>query len=451
MKEAQTLSRSLGSLQIQLISLGGIIGSAYFLGIGSTVALLGPSIVPAFMLGGAIVWMVALAMGELCVELPREGSFVSFAKELVSSPWAAGVGWSYWFNWCAYIACEMIAGGIIMHGFVPAVPAMAWTVGFGILITSINLLNVAAFGAIESVLAVIKIAAVALFAALGTGVWLGWIGSGDFLGASILTQGRGLDGLFPSGPMAVLLSMVVVLVNFQGTELIALAASEAKNPREAVPLACRQVALRIIGIFVVPLLILVAIFPHRQSTLEESVFSAALASHGFRWVAAFFSFVALTAAFSCANSGLYGNVRALYGLGKEGLAPAAVTRLNAAGVPATATWATIAACWAFLPLFVLFKGTTFYTWLLAVSGFTGAICWLSISWCHLRFRKRRDKTAPAWAYVSVAAQLACLGLIPFSDDFRGCLVIGLPALFVPMAAIWLRERRAAAVPVLGNT
>lgn len=443
-----SLNRSLGALQVQLISLGGIIGSAYFLGIGAAVAQLGPSIVPAFLLGGAIVWLVAIAMGELCVELPREGSFVSFARELVSPAWAAGVGWSYWFNWCAYIACEMIAGGILMHAFVPGVPAMAWTVAFGMMITGINLLDVSAFGTIESVLAVVKIAAVALFAALGGAVWLGAAGPGGFLGTTHLTGGAGLAGAFPAGGLAVLLSMVLVLVNFQGTELIALAASETENPREAVPRACRQVALRIIGIFVIPLLVLVSIFPYTDGTLEESVFSLALARHGFRWVAAFFSFVALTAAFSCANSGLYGTVRALYGLGKEGLAPAWVTRLNASGVPSAATGVTIAACWGFLPLFVLFKGTAFYSWLLSVSGFTGEICWLSISWCHLRFRKGRDGRAPAWAYASIAAQLAVLGLIPFSAEFRGCLLIGLPVLLLPMAVVAWRARAAdeAAAP-----
>ncbi|MEK7743960.1 MAG: amino acid permease, partial [Elusimicrobiota bacterium] len=98
--ETPRLRRNLSAFQVQLISLGGIIGSAYFLGIGGTVAELGPAVVPAFLLGGFIVWLVARAMGELCVEMPREGSFVSCSRELIGGEWAAGVGWSYWLNWC---------------------------------------------------------------------------------------------------------------------------------------------------------------------------------------------------------------------------------------------------------------------------------------------------------------------------------------------------------------
>lgn len=452
MEAPTALRRNLSPLQVQLISLGGIIGSCYFLGIGATVAELGPAVVPAFLLGGLIVWLVAMAMGELCVEIPCEGSFVTYARTFVGAPWAAGVGWSYWLNWCAYIASEMIAGGIIMHAFVPAVPVIAWAVVFGGVITSVNLLDVKHFGNVESALALVKIAAIAVFSVLGVVTWLGLTGDRGFLGLTYLTGGRGLAGVFPAGGGAVLLSMVLILVNFQGTELIALSAAETENPRESIALATRKVAVRIVLIFVVPLLILVSVFPYAEGSAAQPLFAAALERSGFRLVAALFTFVALTAALSCANSGLYGTVRALYGLGKEGLAPAWVTRLSASGVPHLATWATILTCWLFLPLYVLFEGTSFYVWLLSVSGFTGAVCWLSISWCRLRFRRRRALTDPAapsslWPdRVAIALQLACLGLIPLNKDLRGCLLIGIPAVVLPMAFVWLRESTSSALP-----
>ena len=438
------LRRNLNALQVQLISLGGIIGSAYFLGIGGTVAELGPAVVPAFLLGGFIVWLVARAMGELCVEMPREGSFVSCARELIGSEWAAGVGWSYWLNWCAYVASEMIAGGMIMHYFLPGIPAIAWGAVFGVFITGVNLLNVKHFGTVESVLALIKIAAIALFSVFGVLVWLGLTGSGGFLGTAHLTGGKGTAGLFPAGAAAVLMSMVLVLVNYQGTELIALSAAETEDPRRSIAAATRKVGVRIVAIFVLPLLILVSIFPYADGSIQESVFSSALSRHGFRWAAAFFSFTALTAAISCANSGLYGAVRALYGLGKEALAPAWVTRLNASGVPHLATWATIGTTWAFLPLYLVFQGTSFYTWLLSVSGLTGALCWISISWCHLRFLLRERGGKGAWVdRLAIFLQLLCLSLIPFHKDLRGCLLIGIPAFVLPMIATALLRRRSS--------
>ena len=162
-EQPETLQRGLNAVYVQLISLGGIIGSCYFLGIGYTVAEVGPGTALSLLLGGAIVWLVANGMGELCVAIPRSGSFVSFAREMVGRPWAAGVGWSYWFNWCAYVPSEMIAGGIIMHRFVPSVPVVWWAIAFGGVITYINLSNVKNFGNIESGLALIKIAAIIMF------------------------------------------------------------------------------------------------------------------------------------------------------------------------------------------------------------------------------------------------------------------------------------------------
>lgn len=445
-KEPQKLQRGLNSTQVQLISLGGIIGSSYFLGVGSMVGDVGPAIIISFLIGGWIVWKVAVSMADLAVKMPREGSFVSYARELVGRPWASGVGWSYWLNWCAYIPSEMVAGGLIMHHWIPQVPVILWAVFFGMVITVTNLVQVKNFGMIESGLALIKIAAILLFTVLGILIWTGFAGTGaHFLGTTYLTQGKGWSGFFPTGFMATFLTMVMVLVNFQGTEIIALSAAETENPAESIPKASRNVAIRIIGIFVLPLLILVSIAPYTQGTAENSMFASTLGNYGFRWIAGLFSFVVLTAALSCANSGLYGAVRALYGLGTEKLAPRWVTHLNHQGVPSRATWLTIAVCWAFIPLFVFFEGTSFYVWLLSVSGFSGAICWISISWCHLKMRKKLKVKTSNWAifmgYLPVIVQILCLVLTACNEKLRSCMIFGVPSLLIPLVAVYLMDRK----------
>lgn len=449
-----TLRRGLSAFNVQMISLGGIIGSCYFLGIGDTVSRVGPATALSLLLGGAIVWLVANAMGELCVGLPRSGSFVSYAGELVSRPWAAGVGWSYWINWCAYVPSEMVAAGIIMNGFVPSVPVMVWAILFGGLLTFVNLRNVKSFGAIESTLAMIKISAIALFCVIGLLLWTGAIGQQGFLGARVLTGGRGLEGLAPAGVLAILNTMVIILVNYQGTEIVALSAAETENPEKNIPVVIRNVAFRIVAIFVLPVAILVSIYPSSEAGLEGSVFAAALAKHGLSWAGSVLSGVVLVAALSCANSGMYGNTRALYSLAREGLAPRALAKLNKNQVPARATLATVGLCWAFIPLFSLFKGTSFYTWLLSVSGFTGAVCWISISWCQLRFRRRvrargyRDRDLPFraplfpyLAHVAIWAQLGCLVFVALNPTLRACLVIGVPAVIVPLGIAQLIAMR----------
>lgn len=440
------LSRGLGSIQIQLISIGGIIGSAYFLGVGSLVAENGPSVVIAFLLGGLIAWFVAMAMGELCVSMPRDGSFVSQSSELLGKHWAAGVGWSYWFNWCAYIPSEMIAGGMILNTLFPQISVIVWASLFAALITAMNLVHIKYFGTIESGLSLLKVAAMLLFSAAAITV------VGQESSSTLLSRFE-FSSRASFGSAGFLVTMVLVLVNFQGTELIALSSSETKDPQNSIPRAARNVAMRAILLYAIPLTLLILIFPWREAKVEQSIFSEALLKRGFPGLATFLKLVIITAALSCANSGLYGAVRSLYGLGKEGLAPSWVTTLSPKGVPAYATWLTIAVCWSFLPLYLLFEGTHFYTWLLSVSGFTGAMCWISITLCQIKFRtqlRRQGKEAtmvyrmpwfPALSWISLVAQILCVCFIAWHPTLRSSLYLGIPAILIPIIISFFREKR----------
>ena len=89
------MNRGLKNRHLQLISLGGVIGSGYFLGTGYVLAKAGPASILAYLLGGIIVLCVMLCLAELAVEKPVSGSFVAYARENISSTWACGVGWAY--------------------------------------------------------------------------------------------------------------------------------------------------------------------------------------------------------------------------------------------------------------------------------------------------------------------------------------------------------------------
>jgi AAT family amino acid transporter len=337
-----------------------------------------------------------------------------------------------------------------MESFVPGVDKLWWSLLFGSLITAINLFYVRAFGEVEFWLSLIKVAAIVLFIALALAILAGLIGGPSFLGGSILL---GECGFFPQGYWAVLITMVLVLVNFQGAEIIGLAAGESDDPAKSIPLAIRNVTWRIISLYVVPLTLLVTIFPWRQAGLQESVFAAALNHYGLQWAGAFFSFVVLTAAVSCSNSGLYGCARAVYALGREGLAPSWLGTTNRFGVPHNATLLSIGGCWVALTLQVLDPENIFVK-LLAVSGFSGAIAWISICWSQLNFRRRleakgedprrlkfRTPFFPYLTYFGIWAQVGCLLLMALSDTLRDPLFIGVPILVVPIVWYRLRERR----------
>ena len=446
------MNRGLKNRHLQLISLGGVIGSGYFLGTGYVLEQAGPAAVLAYLLGGIIVLCVMLCLAELAVEKPISGSFVTYAREHISPTWACGVGWSYWATWVAYVPSEMIAAGIIMNNFVPEVSQLWWAVFFGLLVTIINLFHVNKFGECESWLSLIKIVALLAFSVVAGLICLGVIGTQGALGTSVLL---GSGGFAPNGYWVVGLTMVIILVNFQGTEIIGLAAGECEKPEKSIPIAVRNVTWRIIALYIIPISLLISILPWDKAGLDESVFAAAVTQYGLSGFGAFFAFVILTAAISCSNSGLYGAARALHALARMDMAPSTLGHINKNGMPSRSILVSICACWAVILLYSFDPDSALYTYLLAVSGFTGAIAWISICWSEYRSRKRkiaegtegalRYKT-PFFPYVTlfgIWAQVFCLIVMVFEPELREALYAGIPMLLFPMAWYRLRQRRRA--------
>lgn len=153
----------------------------------------------------------------------------------------------------------------------------------------------------------------------------GLVGDQGYLGAKVLlSQG----GFAPQGYWPIVLTMVIILVNFQGTEIIGLAAGECKDPAKSIPIAVRNVSWRVIALYIIPITLLLSIMPWDKASLKESVFAAALAEYGFDGLASAIAFVVLVAGVSCANSGLYGGARALHALARMDMAPAFLGKLN---------------------------------------------------------------------------------------------------------------------------
>lgn len=447
------MNRGLKNRHLQLISLGGVIGSGYFLGTGYVLEKAGPAAILAYLLGGVIVLCVMLCLAELAVEKPVSGSFVTYAREHISPTWACGVGWAYWTTWVAYVPSEMIAAGIIMNNFIPAVSQLWWAVFFGLLVTILNLFHVDKFGESEFWLSLIKIIALAAFSIVAALICLGLIGDQGYIGTKVLL---GSGGFAPNGYWSIVLTMVIILVNFQGTEIIGLAAGECEKPEKSIPIAVRNVTWRIIALYIIPISLLISILPWDKAGLDESVFAAAVTQYGFSGFGAFFAFVILTAAISCSNSGLYGAARALHALARMDMAPSTLAHINKNGMPSRSILVSICACWAVILLYSFDPDSALYTYLLAVSGFTGAIAWISICWSQYRSRKRmialgtdkklRYKT-PFFPYVTlfgIWAQVFCLVVMVFGPELREALYAGVPMLIIPMAWYRLRQRRRAA-------
>lgn len=438
--------RGLKDRHVQLIALGGIIGSGYFLGTGAVIEQVGPSVFLTYIFGGLIIYLTMLCMGELAVAIPISGSFITYAADFISPAVACGVGWSYWISWVAYIPAECIAGGIIMEHFT-GVNGYVWAICIGLLITYINIAEVGTFGEIEFWLALIKIFALMGFVFLALLIFFGIIHGPQpqgILGSKfIFDQG----GLFPRGGGALFTAMVLLLVNYQGSEIIGLAAGESINPARMIPRAVRNVTYRILFIYILPVFCLVLIFPWQKAGLSNSVFADALNFYGLKWAGAITSFVTLTATLSCSNSGVYGIVRSLNALARNGMAPAPLSKLNRNAVPQNAGIVTLIAIWLLLAIGYFFGQSMLYIALLLVSGFTGTVAWISLCWAQINFRKRLFKAGytlkdlnyvtPGSPYTGIAAIILMSGCLVFlllntDPTYKVAFFMGLGCFVIPI-------------------
>lgn len=454
--ESQTLNqdnelkKGLKKLHVQMVALGGVIGSAYFYGIGGLIEMTGPGAFIAFGIGGILVFSTLYCLGELLIAMPTTGSFISYSREFISDGFASGVGWTYWVAIVVYIPSECIVTGTIMNLYIPQLPILAWAIIFGILISIINLRQVSSLGKIESVLAMTKIIAIILFSILAILIFFGVVGTKGAPGASNLI---GLGGLFPLGVLAVFLNMSIIVMNFAGIEIIALTAGETERPDKVMPSAVRAGAFRVFFLFVVPSFLITLIFPWTQANYDSSAFSAALAYNGFEILSHIFNIIIVVAAFSCANCNLFAAIRAIYSLSKEGMAPNAVGKVTNQGVPVIAAASTLLIVWIILFIYAFDESGMFYVYLLSISGVATVFCWGSICISQYRFRHRLYREGlskenlkfhtpffPIPNILGVAILVITLVLTAYSPDLRLSIYIGVPSFFVPYAIFEWRSR-----------
>ena len=437
----QPLQRGLKTRHISLIALGGIIGSSYFLGTGYLLNQVGPCAFLAYILGGLISYLTLACLAELAVSSPSQGSFVHAAAMHISPSWACGVGWSYWFCWIIYIPSECIGGALIMNYFVPEVPQAIWALFFGLIITLCNVMTVKIFGEAEFWLALLKIILLIGFCVIGLLILLGWVGVPGY-SYSAIQPFSSFKNIFPNGISILFINMLILMANFQGSEIIGLTATESENPKKAVPKALKNVSLRIIGLYIIPTLLLSLLLPWKEAGLDQNAFSAALHKYGLSNLASIFSFVIITGAISSSNGGLYATIRTLFSLAQRGMAPKALTKVSSHGIPVYATVYTLCAVWLILLLSIFGSLDSVYALLLATSGFTGSICWISICWSQLIFRKHFKETGvsltykvplfPYLTHFAIWLQVFLLFVVLFYPNTRASFYIGMPVLILPI-------------------
>jgi L-asparagine transporter-like permease len=415
-----------------MISIGGVIGVGMFLGSAATVRLAGPAVILSFALGGVIMMMVMLALAEMSVVEPVEGSFRTHAAESLHPYAGYVVGWTYWIAWVVIMAAEIVAASTYMRFWVSPRLALAFGLLFAVAMTLVNLTSVRSFGEFEFWFAMIKVVAIVAFILIGGSAILG-IGPFTPIG---LRNYVGHGGFAPKGITGVLLAMVMVMVAYGGTEAIGIAAAETRDPAVDVPRAVAGVAFRTVFLYIGSMIVLVGTIPWFEVGLGQSPFVRVYQLLKIPAAADVMNFVVITAALSSMNSGLYTSSRMLYSLAEAGAAPKFLTRLGKkSGVPYLAVLGSTFFLYVGVILYYLVPKTAFL-FITGIGGFGFLFSWLIISLSQIYMRRRvlaRDPSAlkfkmPGYPYTSwmtVALISVVIFTLPFVPEQRIGFVSGL--------------------------
>ncbi|TGU97383.1 amino acid permease, partial [Mesorhizobium sp. M00.F.Ca.ET.186.01.1.1] len=244
-----------------MISLGGVIGTGLFLGSGYTISQAGPiGTILSFLVGGFIMYLTMLCLGELTVAMPVAGSFQTYMTRFVSPSLGFGVGWLYWLGWAVTVALELLSSGLLMQRWFPDSPVWMWCAIFGVLLFLLNALSARAFGESEFWFSSIKVSAIILFIILGGAAMFGLIDMKNGQPAPMFSNFTSTS-LLPHGITGLLMTMITVNFSFQGTELIGIAAGESKEPEKTIPKSIRATVWRTLVFFILAIAIVAGMIP----------------------------------------------------------------------------------------------------------------------------------------------------------------------------------------------
>lgn len=438
------LQRSLSNRHLQLIAIGGAIGTGLFMGSGKTISLAGPSILVIYMIIGFMVFLVMRALGELLLSNLQYKSFIDFAIDLIG-PWAGYfVGWTYWLCWITIGIADLSAIIYYLQFFNNGLP---FTPGEGVLISiasivfiiGLNLATVKLFGEMEFWFALIKI--IAIIVLIAVGLWMIFTGFTSDAGtvasfAHIWDHG----GLFPTGTMGFLAGFQIAIFAFVGVELVGTTAAETKDPERNLPKAVNSIPIRIIIFYVLALIIVMSVTPWDQINPNVSPFVNLFSQAGIAAAAIIMNLVVLSSVMSSMNSGVFSTSRMLFGLSREEQAPKAFGRLNSRAVPANALYFS-AICLLLGAALQYFVPNTVEAFTLATTLSTILfICvWLIIIWSYMIYYRTRPELHAKSIFKLPGGLVTCwiviiffvgmIGVLSLEDDTRRALMVS-PVWFI---------------------
>ncbi|ASB59859.1 D-alanine/D-serine/glycine permease [Bacillus sp. A053] len=438
----QTLQRGLKNRHIQLIAIGGAIGTGLFLGSGKSIHFAGPSILFAYMITGIICFLIMRSLGELLLSNLNYHSFVDFVQDYLGDMAAFITGWTYWFCWISIAMADLTAVGLYTQYWLPGVPQ--WVPGLIALIILLimNLATVKLFGELEFWFALIKV--IAILALIVIGLVMIFKGFSTSSGVSSFTNLWSHGGLFPNGMHGFILSFQMVVFAFVGIELVGLTAGETENPEKVIPKAINNIPVRVLLFYIGALLVIMSIYPWDVINPSESPFVQVFVAVGIVGAASIINFVVLTSAASACNSAVFSTSRMVYSLAKDHNAPESMAKLTQRKVPRNAL---------FFSAIVILIGVTLnyimpegvFTLITSISTVCFIYIWGITVICHLKYRKTRPELAktnkfklplyPFTNYLILAFLAFVLVVLALAQDTRVSLFVT-PVWFILLIVIY---------------
>lgn len=325
--------KNLKNRQIQMIALGGAIGTGLFLGAGGRLASAGPGLFLIYGICGIFVFFILRALGELVLHRPSSGSFVSYSREFFGEKLAFVAGWMYVLNWAMTGIVDTTAIAHYCHYWKAFHVVPQWTLALVALVVvlSMNLISVKAFGELEFWASLIKVLALVTFLVVGTVFLVGRFKvDGQSTGTSLWDSHA---GLLPAGLLPLVLVTSGVVFAYAAVELVGIAAGETANPEKIMPRAINSVVFRIAVFYIGSTVLLALLLPYTAYKDHVSPFVTFFSKAGFSGAGSVMNLVVLTAALSSLNAGLYSTGRILRSMAINGSGPKFTAPMSKNGVP----------------------------------------------------------------------------------------------------------------------
>lgn len=440
--QEQKLDRGLKNRHVQLIAIGGAIGTGLFLGAGKSIHLAGPSILFAYMITGIICFLIMRALGELLLSNLNYHSFVDFVRDYLGNMAAFVTGWTYWFCWISIAMADLTAVGLYTQYWFPSVPQ--WMPGLIALVILLfmNLATVKLFGEMEFWFALIKV--IAILGLIVIGIFMIIKGFSTDSGAASFTNLWSHEGMFPNGINGFILSFQMVVFAFVGIELVGLTAGETENPEKVIPKAINNIPIRIIIFYIGALIVIMSVYPWNAIIPTESPFVQVFVAVGIAGAAGIVNFVVLTSAASACNSAIFSTSRMVYSLAKDKNAPEPFAKLNDRKVPSNSLFfSTVVILISVVLNYLMPEGV--FTLITSISTVCFIFIWGITVISHLKYRKTRPDLVkrnqfklplyPISNYLILAFLAFVLVVLALAKDTRVALFVT-PVWFIMLIAIY---------------